>query len=102
VRYILGYKVPRKDTLHEQFEVLAHGISGFKWQEFVMGMSMIIFLVALKLLGKRYPKAFWLGALGPISACAISIIAVVAGNLNEKSIKIVEKIPKGGGLRCCC
>ena len=98
MRYILGYKVPRRDTLHEQIEVLSDEGSGFKWQEFVMGMSMIFFLVALKLLGKRFPKAFWLGALGPICACAISIIAVVAGNLDKKSIKTVQSIPKGESL----
>lgn len=32
VRYILGYKVPRQDSLHEQIEVLIEGKAGFKWQ----------------------------------------------------------------------
>jgi MFS superfamily sulfate permease-like transporter len=83
------------DTFHETLKVLIDNIEKFQWKEFVMGMSMIIFLVTLKLLGKRYPKAFWLGALGPISACAIGIIAVVAGNLDDRGIKIVESIPQG-------
>ena len=83
------------DTLHETIEVLIEGISGFQWKEFVMGMSIIFFLVALKLAGKRFPKAFWLGSIGPICACAIGIIAVVAGQLDKKGIKTVKSIPKG-------
>jgi MFS superfamily sulfate permease-like transporter len=96
VRYIFGYKVPRVDTLHESIKVLLDNINKFQWKEFVMGMSMIWLLVALKMLAKRYKKAFWISALGPISACVIGIVAVVAGNLQNKGIKIVENIPKGG------
>lgn len=36
VRYILGYKVPRAETLHEILHNLIAGGKGFKWQEFVM------------------------------------------------------------------
>ena len=94
--YILGYKVPRTNTLHEQIGALAAGAKGFKWQEFVMGTSMILYLVALKALAKKFPRRlFWLKAAGPITACAISIIAVVAGNLSAKGIKVVGTIPKG-------
>ena len=32
VRYILGYRVPRKDSLHEQIAVLVQNRAGFKWQ----------------------------------------------------------------------
>lgn len=64
-------------------------------QEFVMGMSMLVFLVALKILSKRVKKLHWAGAMGPILACVIGISAVAAGNLNKRGIKIVEKIPQG-------
>lgn len=37
----------------------------------------------------------WLGALGPITACFVGIVAVVAGGLQNRGIKIVEKIPRG-------
>lgn len=69
-------------------------------QEFVLGTSMLIFLFGLKVLSKRVKKVQWLGAMGPIMACAIGIIAVAAGKLNKRGIKIVEKIPQGErGLR---
>jgi hypothetical protein len=32
VRYILGYRVPRQDSLHEQINVLIQNRAGFKWQ----------------------------------------------------------------------
>jgi MFS superfamily sulfate permease-like transporter len=97
VRYILGYRVPRVDTLHETIKVLLENIHKFQWKEFVMGMSIIFLLVSLKLIGKRFKKAFWISALGPISACVIGIVAVVAGGLQNRGIKIVEKIPAGKG-----
>jgi low affinity sulfate transporter 2 len=95
VRYILGYAVPRTDTLQATIKVLLANISKFNWREFVMGMSMIMYLVALKLISKRYKKAFWISALGPISTCVAGIVAVVALNLQDKGIRIVEKIPQG-------
>lgn len=60
-----------------------------------MGMSILAFLVSLKIVSKRVKKLHWIGAMGPILACAIGIIAVAAGNLQKKGIKIVEKIPHG-------
>jgi hypothetical protein len=64
-------------------------------QECVMGLSMLFFLVGLKMLSKRVKKLHWIGAMGPILACAIGIAAVAAGNLSKRGIKIVEKIPQG-------
>ncbi|WIA41485.1 hypothetical protein OEZ86_008861 [Tetradesmus obliquus] len=95
VRYILGYKVPRMDSLHEIIKVLIAGRAGFKWKECVMGLAMLGFLIGLKVISKRVKKLHWLAALGPIMACAISIIAVVAGKLDRRGIKVVEKIPQG-------
>jgi hypothetical protein len=90
-------QVPRVDTLYEIIEVLIAGRAGFKWKECVMGLAMLGFLISLKLVSKRVKKLHWLGALGPILACAISIVAVVAGKLDKRGIKIVEKIPQGEG-----
>ncbi len=60
-----------------------------------MGMSILAFLVSLRLLSKRVKKLNWLGAMGPILACAIGIAAVAAGGLQNKGIKTVQKIPHG-------
>lgn len=32
VRYIVGYRVPRQDSVHEQIAVLIKGRAGFQWQ----------------------------------------------------------------------
>eukprot|EP00879_Flechtneria_rotunda_P022739 GHRR01024015.1.p1 GENE.GHRR01024015.1~~GHRR01024015.1.p1 ORF type:complete len:617 (+),score=164.97 GHRR01024015.1:919-2769(+) len=95
VRYILGYKVPRVDTLYEQIEVLIEARAGFKWQECVMGISMLLFLLGLRTTSRQVKKLHWIGALGPILACVISIVAVAIGKLNKRGIKIVEQIPQG-------
>lgn len=60
-----------------------------------MGMSMILFLVSLKIVSKKVKKLHWIGAMGPIMACIIGIAAVAAGGLQKRGIKIVEKIPQG-------
>jgi hypothetical protein len=41
LKYILGFNVPRADKLHEQVELYIHGIQGFVWQEYVMGMTLL-------------------------------------------------------------
>jgi hypothetical protein len=60
-----------------------------------MGMSILAFLIILKIVSKRVKKLHWIGAMGPIMACAIGIAAVAAGGLQNRGIKIVEKIPQG-------
>lgn len=60
-----------------------------------MGMSILAFLIILKIVSKRVKKLHWIGAMGPIMACGIGIAAVAAGNLQNRGIKIVEKIPQG-------
>eukprot|EP00878_Enallax_costatus_P007429 GHUV01007780.1.p1 GENE.GHUV01007780.1~~GHUV01007780.1.p1 ORF type:complete len:422 (+),score=57.02 GHUV01007780.1:303-1568(+) len=95
VRYILGYKVPRVDTLQETIQVLVDARAGFQWKECIMGLSMLMFLLSLRQLSKRAQKVRWIGALGPILACVIGIVAVVAGKLDKKGIKIVKTIPQG-------
>jgi hypothetical protein len=56
VRYILGYKVPRMDTIQDQLRVLIQGLYQFQWREFVMGMSMIALLLAFRLVARKVPR----------------------------------------------
>ncbi|KAI8466625.1 MAG: proton/sulfate transporter [Monoraphidium minutum] len=93
VKYIMGYNTPRADTLHESLEALIHGIHGFQWQEFLMGMMMILWLILLRTIGRRVPRLSFMSALGPISACVIGIVVVVGGKFTH--IKIVGRIPAG-------
>ena len=58
---------------------------------------MILFLVSLKYIQRKWPKTLFLKALGPFIACVVGIVVVVAtGNTSGKGpIKIVKNIPKG-------
>jgi MFS superfamily sulfate permease-like transporter len=59
-------------------------------------------LLTMKYYGKRYPKLKWMRPLGPISACIVAIIAAVAGDLQNKGIRIVGHIPKGKQQESSC
>jgi sulfate transporter 4 len=53
-------------------------------------------LLTIRFFGQRHARLKWLRPLGPISVCIIGIIAVVAGGLQDRGIKIVGAIPAGG------
>jgi sulfate transporter 4 len=54
VKYILGLKLPRADTLIEQLRLIFSNLNQFSWREFLMGMSFLLLLVVMKHLGSRY------------------------------------------------
>jgi sulfate transporter 4 len=95
VKYILGFSVPRKDTVHEQIKDYLANMHQFRWQEYLMGSSLLLLMLLIKHCGKRYQRLKWLRPLGPITACIIGLVAVSAGNLTAKGIKVVGAIPKG-------
>ena len=103
VKYIVGYSVPRVDTLQDNIRVLVEGGKGFMWTECVMGVSMLAFLVGLRFVSQRYPKRlFWLAPLGPMIACIIGIVVVVVGKFDYapsaagvSPIKCILTIPRG-------
>lgn len=103
VKYITGQKLPRADTLYTNLNLVFNNMDKFKWQEFIMGMSFIILLVAFKLISKRYKRVFWLNSIGPLTVCIISI-ALMNGFKwyvfnpeipGTPIIKPVGSIPKG-------
>lgn len=54
LKYILGYDVPRSDTLILQARDYANGIQGFKWQEYIMGTMLLTYMLTMKFFGKRW------------------------------------------------
>lgn len=58
---------------------------------------MILFLVSLKFVQRKWPKTLFLKALGPFIACVVGIVVVVAGGWTSGKgpIKIVKNIPQG-------
>lgn len=55
VKYILGVSYKKQDTLQGELSniILQLQKGQFKWQEFVMGMAMLGFLISLKLIQKK-------------------------------------------------
>lgn len=55
VKYILGVSYQKQDTLQGELGNLIKQLQlgNFKWQEFVMGMAMLGFLISLKLIQKK-------------------------------------------------
>ncbi|KAF8060559.1 SULTR2 [Scenedesmus sp. PABB004] len=99
VKYILGVSYKKQDTLQgELSNIIAQLSAGkFKYQEFLMGMAMLGFLISLKYIQRKWPRTLFLKALGPFIACVVGI-AVVAGfgwGNGKGPIKIVKTIPSG-------
>lgn len=99
VKYILGVKMPRAETLQENIASLASVGGGAKWQEVVMGCSAIAFLLLLKFIGGRWPRFRIVRAFGPVTVCAVGIgivaSGVTGGSGKTGKIKTVGNIPQG-------
>jgi sulfate transporter 4 len=54
VKYILGLKIPRTDTLQDSLDEIFSNLSQFKWREFCMGMSFIFLLLSFQYLSRAY------------------------------------------------
>lgn len=95
VKYIFGYDIPKSDVLQEVIQYIIEGISQFNYKTFLVGSFAILALVAMKHIGKTYPKFKWIRAAGPLTVCVISIVLNVIFDLEGKGIPVVGSIPKG-------
>jgi len=96
IKYILGYSIkPAKDVLNQILKEYIDKARNFKWQEFIMGCTLLMLLVAMKEGGKRFKRLRWLRTLGPISACIVGLLAVIIGHVDDYGIRVVGNIPKG-------
>ncbi|DBA70951.1 TPA: hypothetical protein ACH3X2_011394 [Trebouxia sp. C0005] len=124
VKYIFGYSqyvipatktvkaqtvtFPRHDPIHEQLrDLLGHQWRPyFHWREFIMGGTFIVILIAMKHIGRRWPK--YLGffrAIGPITVAVLGIAITNIWHLEcptsdknkvcAHTIRVVGVIPKG-------
>jgi len=55
VKYLLGVSYKKQDTLQGELSQIIIQLSkgNFKWQEFVMGMAILLFLVSLKFIQRK-------------------------------------------------
>ena len=73
-KYILGYNVGRSDHLDELLRDIFANISQFDWKIFLMGLSSILCLLAMKHIGKTYPKFKWVRYAGPLFVTVVTIV----------------------------
>ncbi len=67
-----------------------------------MGSTLLIMMVVMKEVGKRYHKFAFLRTLGPITACVIGLLTVIIGGVDNKGISVIGSIPAGeSGLLAC-
>lgn len=94
LKYILGFKIPRADTVPENISFMNAGRAGFKWQELTMGLCWITILVSFRVLGNKYPRLSLLRSMGPVFITTLAL-ALMNGFDLSKSISTVGKIPSG-------
>lgn len=92
VKYILGIKIPRADTVPDNIVLIHNAINTFRWQEFTMGMCWIITLLVFRAIGTRYPRLVLMKSMGPVF---ISIVGLIIMNSTSWKISVVGKIPDG-------
>ena len=95
LKYIFGYKVPRSDVLQEILKNLFDNIDQFNYKTFLMGSLSIFALLALKTIGKKFPKYKWVRAAGPLAVTALTVLVTWVFNLETKGIPVVGDIPRG-------
>ena len=93
LKYIFGYNIERSDVLQGLIHNLAVNISQFNWKTFLMGTLSILFLAALKHIGKSYPKYKWVRPMGPLTVTALTIL--ITWVFSFEDITVVGNIPKG-------
>lgn len=56
-KYIVGFNVkPHSETVYNYVGQYVANAHDFQWQEFIMGMSLLVWLFTFRELGKRFPR----------------------------------------------
>lgn len=95
LKYIFGVDCPRADDIVAIMKCLVHNGGNFKWKPFVLGASVLLFLIALRMLGDKFPRLKYVAYLGPFIAMSISIILSYTLDFAALGFKTVGHIPSG-------
>ncbi|PNG99947.1 Proton/sulfate cotransporter 2, partial [Tetrabaena socialis] len=95
VKYILGFSIPRQERLQDQAKTYIDNMPNLKWQEYIMGTTFLIILIAFKEIGKRSHRFRWLRPIGPITVVILGLLAVYIGHVDRHGIRVVGAIKKG-------
>ena len=101
VKYLLGYNVPRRDSVQENIAALVEGRANFRWTELALGGSALAFILSINLLASLQPKRKLWQVLKPASPMLMSIVGIVVvavGKFNYwpgSPFKTIMYIPSG-------
>ena len=95
LKHLLGYDIKKSHLLHETVEYTLDGIGGFHALTFFTGLAWIAMLIAMKRVGKSYPRLKFVRAMGPLTVVCVSTIATRAFDLKARGVKIVGAIDSG-------
>eukprot|EP00798_Chlamydomonas_sp_ICE-L_P025822 gene25822-11497_t len=100
VKYLLGFSVDMGHSTRVQDYIAKYiaGINQFRWQEWIMGTTMIFVLVFLREAHRINKKLRYIRSFGPLLMCAVGICAVYIGKVNTPergNVKVIGFIPSG-------
>eukprot|EP00798_Chlamydomonas_sp_ICE-L_P001368 gene1368-32732_t len=84
--------------LQDYLKAYIAGFDQFRWQEWIMGVTLMIILICIREGQRFYRPLRHIRSLGPIFLCVIGICSVYLGKINEPergSVKIVGHIQSG-------
>jgi len=95
IKYLVGYSIPSDKSLHMMLYNIFKDIGKFNWRTFLMGSLCVAFLLGLKEIVKKYPKLYYLRALGPLIVTVVSIVLQAIADIESQGIDLVGPIPSG-------
>jgi len=97
LKYILGYKIPKSQYVHETVANIVGGLGKTKVMPLILGLLWLAYLMINKTVAKKYKKLSMMGAMGPLISCAVGIflLAVVPVLREELHVDYIGEIPSG-------
>uniref|UniRef100_A0A0E0KA05 STAS domain-containing protein n=1 Tax=Oryza punctata TaxID=4537 RepID=A0A0E0KA05_ORYPU len=60
-----------------------------------IGCSFFMFILAMRFIGRKYKKLFWVSAIAPVLSVALSTLFVYATRADKHGVKIIQKVNSG-------
>lgn len=64
-------------------------------ENFFIGCSFLLFILAMRFIGKRNKKLFWVSAVAPVLAVALSTLMVYVTRADKHGVRIIQKVDAG-------
>ncbi|KAI9119229.1 hypothetical protein K1719_009904 [Acacia pycnantha] len=93
---VLGLKhFTTKNNVQSVIQAIHKYRHEIRWQPMLLGVALLLFLQLTKCVRRKYPKLFWVPALGPIVAIVASAVFTVLVKGEDHGITTVGHLDKG-------